>query len=83
MSLRPTSASSWRAPIPFVAGGVSSWVHDLIKSQPQFTFHIVALSADDSAKQLRFELPPNVIRMTEIALQQSERKVAGGGRSNA
>ena len=63
---------------PFIAGGVSSWVHDLIKSQPQFTFHIVALSADDSEKQLRFELPPNVIRMTEIALQQSERKVAGG-----
>ena len=63
---------------PFIAGGVSSWVYDLIKSQPQFTFHIVALSADDSEKQLRFELPPNVIRMTEIALQQSERKVAGG-----
>lgn len=63
---------------PFIAGGVSSWVHDLIKSQPQFTFHIVALSADDLVKELRFELPPNVIRMTEIALQQSERRVAGG-----
>ena len=63
---------------PFVAGGVSSWVHDLIKSQPQFSFHVVALSADSSQKQLRFELPPNVIHMTEIALQQSERRVAGG-----
>ena len=63
---------------PFVAGGVSSWVHDLIKSQPQFSFHVVALSADNSQKQLRFELPPNVIHMTEIALQQSERRVAGG-----
>ncbi len=62
---------------PFIAGGVSSWVHDLIKSQPQFTFHIVALSADDSEKQLRFELPPNVIRMTEIALQQSEPQAPG------
>jgi glycosyltransferase involved in cell wall biosynthesis len=57
---------------PFIAGGVSSWAHDLIKAQPQLTFHLVALSADNSKKPLRFELPPNVIRMTEIALQQSE-----------
>jgi polysaccharide biosynthesis protein PelF len=63
---------------PFVAGGVSSWVHDLIEAQSQNTFHLVALSADDSAKRLRFVLPPNVVRMTEIALQQSEHRVTGG-----
>src|SRR5215831_10124881 len=63
---------------PFIAGGVSSWVHDLIKSQPEFTFHLVALSADESKKQLQFELPPNVIRMTEIALQQAEHRAASG-----
>ncbi len=63
---------------PFIAGGVSSWTHDLIKAQSDLTFHLVALSADQSPKQLRFDLPPNVIRMTEIALQQSERRLAGG-----
>ena len=63
---------------PFIAGGVSSWTHDLIKAQPDLTFHLVALSADQSSKQLRFDLPPNVAGMTEIGLQQSERRLAGG-----
>ena len=63
---------------PFVAGGVSSWMHDLIRAQSDLTFHLVALSAEAGPKQMRFELPPNVIRMTEIALQQSERRIAGG-----
>ena len=35
---------------PFVAGGVSSWVHELIKAQSQFRFHVVALSADASPR---------------------------------
>src|SRR5690348_4690766 len=63
---------------PFIAGGVSSWMHDLIKAQSDLRFHLVALSADPSPKPLRFELPGNVIRMTEIVLQQSERRIASG-----
>ena len=31
---------------PYVPGGVSSWVHDLIKAQPELTFHLVALVAE-------------------------------------
>jgi glycosyltransferase involved in cell wall biosynthesis len=63
---------------PFIAGGVSSWTHDLIKAHSDLTFHLVALSADETPKPLRFDLPPNVIQMTEIALQQSERRPANG-----
>ena len=63
---------------PFIAGGVSSWTHDLVKAHPDLTFHLVALSADRTPKPLRFDLPPNVIQMTEIGLQQSERRLAGG-----
>ena len=60
---------------PFVAGGVSSWMHDLIQAQSHLTFHLLVLSADDSPKESRFKLPPNVIGMTEIALQQDSSRV--------
>ena len=60
---------------PFVAGGVSSWMHDLIQAQSHLTFHLLVISADDSSKESRFVLPPNVIGLTEIALQQPTKKV--------
>ena len=63
---------------PFVFGGVSSWMHDLIKAQSDLTFHLVAISADGSPKALQFELPTNVIGLTEIALHQPERRLAHG-----
>ena len=33
---------------PFIAGGVSSWAHELIQAQHELKFHVVALSADAS-----------------------------------
>ncbi|MEO5697896.1 MAG: GT4 family glycosyltransferase PelF [Burkholderiaceae bacterium] len=63
---------------PYVTGGVSSWVHDLILAQAPLTFHLVALNADDKPRPPRFELPANVVGMTEIALQQSECHIPAG-----
>ena len=63
---------------PYVTGGVSSWVHDLILAQASLTFHLVVLNADDKPRPLRFELPANVVGMTEIALQQSECHIPAG-----
>jgi glycosyltransferase involved in cell wall biosynthesis len=65
---------------PFITGGVSSWMHDLVRAHPSLTFHVVALSADDTPKKLRFELPQNVIEMTEIVLQRPEPHVPSGWR---
>jgi polysaccharide biosynthesis protein PelF len=62
---------------PFVAGGVSSWMHDLIQAQGHLTFHLVVLTDDDKPKELRFKLPPNVVAMSVIPLQQDEFQVAG------
>ncbi len=54
---------------PYVSGGVSTWMHDLILSQPDLSFHVLALVADERPRQLKFELPKNVIGMSEIAVQ--------------
>ena len=46
---------------PFVRGGVSSWVHDLITSMPERGFSLVFLGAGPrELATMRYELPPNV-----------------------
>lgn len=53
---------------PFEPGGVSVWVDALLAAQSHLTFHLVSIVADRSPRQLRYELPPNVVGRTEIVL---------------
>lgn len=54
---------------PFVAGGVSSWLDWLIRSQPETRFGVVALVADDSPRALKYDLPTNVEQFHVVPLQ--------------
>ena len=46
---------------PYVKGGVSSWVHEIIRGMPQFRFGIVFLGSRESDYAgWRYELPANV-----------------------
>jgi polysaccharide biosynthesis protein PelF len=56
---------------PFVTGGVSSWMHELIKSQADLSFVIVALTADAKPREPRYELPPNVTNLIVVPLQDA------------
>ncbi|MBF0435398.1 MAG: GT4 family glycosyltransferase PelF [Magnetococcales bacterium] len=53
---------------PYVAGGVSSWVHELIKSLPELRFHLLALLPPKQKLQTRYELPDNVTGITHVFL---------------
>ncbi len=55
---------------PFVLGGVSSWVHDLILNQSHLTFHLLALSAPNSERKFVYDVPDNVLSLTVIELQK-------------
>ena len=55
---------------PYVSGGVSTWAHDLIISQPQLTFSLVCILAPDSKRDLKYEIPENVIEIRHIVLQK-------------
>jgi len=47
---------------PYVAGGVSGWVHNLIKALPDFTFTAVCILPDTSKEwPLKYDPPPNFI----------------------
>ncbi|MGH7583689.1 MAG: GT4 family glycosyltransferase PelF [Gemmatimonadales bacterium] len=54
---------------PYVAGGVSTWVHDLLRAQSDLTFHLIALVADRTERPLCYEIPRNVVGLTPVFLQ--------------
>ena len=45
---------------PYIAGGVSTWTHDLIRGSKDISFHIVSLLPKDEPPPMRYELPANV-----------------------
>ncbi|MBF0493999.1 MAG: GT4 family glycosyltransferase PelF [Candidatus Omnitrophica bacterium] len=54
---------------PYVAGGVSGWVSDLIKRMDDVTFSVVYLGAKRSAaKKMHYALPDNVLDFRELYL---------------
>ncbi len=55
---------------PYVPGGVSGWTHELIAEQNHLNFHIVALVAPGAELEMRYELPENVVGITNVFLQQ-------------
>ncbi|SMF09208.1 GT4 family glycosyltransferase PelF [Desulfovibrio gilichinskyi] len=47
---------------PFVSGGVSSWIHNLIKGMPDLTFTAVCILATSKEKaEYKYEVPDNFV----------------------
>lgn len=75
----PTLAPGKRADItlvlegtyPFVSGGVSSWVHQIIRGLPNLTFSLVFIGASpDAYDKMKYTLPPNVLHLEEHFLSE-------------
>lgn len=54
---------------PYLTGGVSTWAHDLITDQKDFTFYLVCLLPKGHKVKRRYELPQNVVGLENIYLQ--------------
>lgn len=70
---------------PFVRGGVSSWVDEILRGLPERTFSLVFIGSSKEAYGApAYELPPNVIHFECHYLQTnaSRRPGAGGAASN-
>lgn len=51
---------------PYVRGGVSSWVHQLIRELPELRFSLVFIgSRREDYEGQRYELPPNVVHLED------------------
>ncbi len=57
---------------PYVSGGVSTWVHQIINMFPQWKFAIFYLGAQrDPKAAYKYQLPPNVVSIEEVYLFDS------------
>ena len=51
---------------PYISGGVSSWINQIIRAYPEYRFAIVFLgSRREDYTQFKYELPPNVVHYEE------------------
>ena len=58
---------------PYLVGGVSSWVHSMIKQFPDYQFVILAIVANRSFRgKFKYELPENVIEVYELYLDDCD-----------
>ena len=57
---------------PFVVGGVSTWVHELIKNLSDFNFALVHIGVSPELHdEPRYELPKNVVDFRKVYLLES------------
>ncbi len=58
---------------PYVRGGVSQWIHQILLSYPEYTFAIIFIgSSRDAYEKVFYELPPNVVHFEEHYLHEPE-----------
>jgi len=56
---------------PYVSGGVSSWVQQLMRSMPEHEFSIIALSADSTRKgSYKYDPPQNMVEIYDVYIDQ-------------
>lgn len=58
---------------PYVVGGVSGWINNLICSFPRVSFSVLAIISDRSiSKKFQYTLPENVTEVHEVYLNDCE-----------
>ncbi len=64
---------------PFVSGGVSSWVHDIILGHPELSFAVLNVGSHPGAYgEPRYQLPANVVGLHRVFCQETARPPLDG-----
>lgn len=57
---------------PYVRGGVSSWIHQMILGLPELTFSVMFIGGQRSAyPERRYQVPSNVVHIEEVFLEDA------------
>ena len=93
--MKPDSKHAQQAPLadvclllegtwPYVRGGVSSWIHQMILGLPQLTFTVLFIGGQRQAYgQRRYEIPANVLHIEELFLEDATQPGESGGSPRA
>ncbi len=64
---------------PYVTGGVSAWIHQLLTALPGIRFAIFHISATAGEEpERRYRLPPNVVRLVNVGIHGGDEPPAPG-----
>ena len=67
---------------PYVRGGVSSWVHQLISGLPEFTFALFFIgSTRNNYQEQCYTLPANVVDLQTVFIMERDRSVSAKART--
>lgn len=56
---------------PYISGGVSSWIQQLMKNMPEHEFIIISISPDSTEKSsYKYDLPDNLVEICDIYMDQ-------------
>ena len=57
---------------PYVRGGVSSWVHNLVMGLPELSFSLLLITSDRSqTNEIKYDVPDNVRVFAEVFIHES------------
>jgi len=60
---------------PYIRGGVSSWIHDLVSNLPELNFGVAFLgSRREDYGEIKYKLPENLVYLTTAYLFQDVEK---------
>lgn len=51
---------------PYIVGGVSSWIHELISSNPQHFFKVLCIIPNKEFAKVKYKIPRNVVEIKNI-----------------
>lgn len=64
---------------PFVTGGVSAWIHQLVGALPELRFAIFHISATQGeTHEPRYRLPPNVVSLVDVGIHGGDEPAVSG-----
>src|SRR5215469_5310889 len=53
---------------PYALGGVGSWLDALVRTSPDLTFHVIAISVASQPRERKYEIADNIVGLTDILL---------------
>ncbi len=67
---------------PYVAGGVSTWVQQILEAMPQYHFSILYIGARSSEERVvKYRIPANVVDIQEVFVHDYPAPLTGSGQS--
>lgn len=74
---------------PYVYGGVSSWVHQMMRGLPEFTFSLIFIGSNSKQYgEMKYDIPDNVVHLEvhylmEVQKSDARQKVSKGRKGHA